>query len=123
MTIMEAIHKIDDLKPNTYSEPQKVAWLSQADHRIKLGILDAHEGGEGVSFAGYDENTPMETELLVKAPFDVLYLRWLEAQIDYYNSEIKRYNISISLFNTEYEAFEKDYRRTHMPKSRGRFIF
>ena len=116
MTIIEAITKVDTLKHNTFEQSEKIDWLSNLDAKVKKLIVDQHEGGEQVVFEGYDENTDLNTNLLVPAPFDEMYLRWLEAQIDYYNDEIERYNASITLFNTAYEAFCKYYTRTHMPK-------
>lgn len=124
MKIIEAINKIDALKANTYSQEDKVQWLDQLDRMIKLQIIDTHEGAEGVTFAGYDKNTDLHTELLVPAPYDEVYIRWLEAQIHYHNDEIKKYNVAITMFNTAWEGFEKYYNRTHMPVSHGsRFIF
>ena len=124
MKIIEAIQKIDSLKHNTFEQDLKVGWLSQLDSRVKKLIMDTHEGGENVSFTGYDSNTDVHTELLIGAPFESVYLRWMEAQIDYWNGEIDKYNISITMFNTEFEAYENWYRRTHMPKgSSQRFIF
>lgn len=123
MTIIEAINKLDSLKPNTYSQEQKVSWLNRLDQMILTNIVQLHEGYENVSFTGYHSETDLQTELLAKAPFDEMYLRWMEAQIDYHNGEIKRYNISMPMFNTEYEAFENWYRRNHMPLSSGRFLF
>lgn len=124
MRIIDALHKIEELKFNTFSQDQKVSWLSTLDQMVKTQIIDTHEGGEDVTFTGYDGDTDLQTELLVGAPFDVVYLRWLEAQIDYHNNEIDRYNISITMFNTELEAFETWYHRNHRPVSRGkRFLF
>ena len=124
MKIIEAINKIDDLKFNAFSQDQKVGWLSRLDTMVKTQIIDTHEGGENVHFTGYNSDTDLHAELLVGAPFDEIYLRWMEAQIDYHNGEIDKYNISITMFNTEYEAFENWYRRKHMPKRSGqRFIF
>ena len=124
MKIIEAINKIDDLKFNAFSQDQKVGWLSRLDTMVKTQIIDTHEGGENVGFTGYNSDTDLQTELLVGAPFDEIYLRWMEAQIDYHNGEIEKYNISMSMFNTEYEAFENWYRRNHKPKGSGqRFIF
>lgn len=123
MTIMEAISRTDGLKQNTFSNSDKVVWLNKVDGMVKCLIIDKHEGGEAVTFEGYTDETPMDTELLVPAPFDTLYQRWLEAQIDLANVEYDKYNASISLFNTEYHAFEDDYHRTHMPISHGRFMF
>ena len=124
MKVIEAIHKIDNLKFNAFSQDQKVGWLSRLDQMVKTQVIDTHEGGEGVTFTGYDSDTDLDTELLVGAPFEEVYLRWMEAQIDYHNGEIDKYNISITMFNTEFEAFENWYRRNHIPKRSGkRFIF
>lgn len=124
MTIAEVISKVDSLKPNTYTPDDKIDWLSNLDARVKSQIIDTHEGGENISFCGYDSMVDQETELLVPSPYDEVYLRWLEAQIDYHNGEDGRYNNAIVLFNNAYEGFKKHYTRTHMPLSKGnRFVF
>ena len=115
MTINEAIYRIDSLKPNGYSMPEKVKWLSTLDGIIKEAIIDTHEDYEAVTFNGYDENTSMTTMLLVPAPYDDIYLRWLEAQIDYANNEYDKYNNSITVYNAVFSNFERYYNRTHMP--------
>lgn len=116
MTLIEAISKIDNLKHNTYTHEDKVSWLSRVDHMVKQEILDTHEGGGGAWFFGYDTQSDVETELLVPAPYDELYLRWLEAQIDYCNGEYDRYNNAMEMFNTAYQGYANYYNRTHMPK-------
>jgi hypothetical protein len=115
MKVREAIDRVDSLKHNTYSNVEKVEWLSLIDGIIKDEIIDTHEDGEDVVFEGYTEKD-MDKELLVKAPYDVLYIRWLEAQIDYYNGEIARYNNSMMMYQTAYDTFDRYYNRTHMPK-------
>ena len=117
MKIIEAISQIDDLKHNTYSEADKIGWLSRLDSMVKRLIIDTHEGGDKVTFTGYDDSTDLETELLVPAPFDEVYLRWLEAQIDYTNGEYDKYNNAILMYQTSYDGYANHYRRTHMPKS------
>lgn len=114
MTLSKAISRIDELKPNTYTHEQKIEWLSELDARIKAEIIDTHEGGENVPFDGYDENDT-ETELLVPSPFTEVYIYWLEAKIDYANSEIGRYNNSIANFNTSFNSYANYYNRHNMP--------
>ena len=116
MKVREAIDRIDSLKHNTYTNREKVDWLSTLDGIIKDQIIDTHEGDEFVSFAGYNDTEDMETEMLVHAPYDVLYVRWLEAQIDYYNGEIARYNNSMMMYQAAFDAYQRYYNRTHMPK-------
>lgn len=123
MTIIEAINRTDELKPNTYPKEQKIAWLSKLDWMIKRFIIDTHEGAEKCAFDGYTSKTKDKTELLAPAPFDEMYQRWLEAQIDLANGEYDRYNVAILQFNTEYEQYELYYNRMHQPAGAGRFVF
>lgn len=114
MTIMGAINHLDAVKPNGYKQTEKIKWLSTLDGIIKAEIIDTHEGADKVTFTGYTEKSLGET-LLVKPPYDDIYIKWLEAQIDYANGEYGKYNNSITLYNTAYDAFAKYYNRTHMP--------
>lgn len=114
MTIMGAINHLNAVKPNSYTQTEKIKWLSTLDGIVKAEIIDTHEGGEDITFNGYDEFSLMQ-ELLVPAPYDDMYIKWLEAQIDYANGEYGKYNNSITLYNTAYAAYVKYYNRTHMP--------
>ena len=116
MKLIEAITKIDHLKHNTFGKEEKIAWLSTLDGMVKRQIIDTHEGADAQPFfTGYDADTPGDTELLVPAPYDELYLWWLSAQIDYHNAELAKYNNSIALFNTGYSVYAELYNREHMP--------
>lgn len=75
------------------------------------GTIDTFPAGEPVF------------ELFAESPYDEVYLRWLEAQIDYANGEIERYNNSIAAFNHAYSAFERFYNRTHLPLGCKRKFF
>lgn len=119
MTITEAISKTDNLKPNSYTQPDKVRWLSILDGIIKKEIIDTHEGGEEIIFNGYEAETPADTVLLVPAPYDDVYVKWLEAQIDYANGETDRWENSMVMYNTAFSAFQRFYNRTHMPKGKS----
>jgi hypothetical protein len=116
MTILEAINRVDSTKPNSYTQVEKVDWLSTLDGVIKTNIIDTHEGGENIVFDGYDADTSLDTELLVPAPYDDMYIRWLEARIDYANGEIKKYNNSLTAYNDVYDLYANYYNRKHMPK-------
>lgn len=114
MKIREAIDRIDSLKHNTYTNGEKIDWLNRLDAMIKQQIIDTHEGYEEVIYRPYTEKD-MEKDLILTAPYDDVYIRWLEAQIDYYNGEINRYNNSITMFRTAYDTFANYYNRMHMP--------
>ena len=121
MTLLEAINRIDVLKPNGYSQAEKIQWLSNLDGIVKREIIDTHERNEGeevVTFNDYTEETSLTTKLLVPAPYDDVYLRYLEMQIDYANGEYGKYNNSMAMYDTAYSTFQRYYNRTHMPKGR-----
>lgn len=122
MTIMDCLNRIDTIKPNSYSQSEKIKWLSTLDGIIKAEIIDTHEGGENIPFKGYGDDEPISTELLVPAPYDEIYLFWLESKIDYWNGEIDRYNNSIEMYNAAYAAFARHYNRSNQPKGK-RFKF
>lgn len=118
MKLIDAINGIDSIKPNTYSQQEKIRWISILDGNIKKEIIDTHEGAENVTFNGYDNNTDISTELLVPAPYDDIYIRWLEMQIDYANADLVKYQNSMTLYNNAYSNFEKYYNRNNMPKGK-----
>lgn len=119
MTLQQAIDRIDATMHNTYSREQKVEWLSRLDSMIMRLIIDTHEGGDSVAFSGYDDRTDMDTVLLAPAPFDEMYIRWLEAQIYYANGEHDKYNNAILMYQTAYDGYANSYNRSHLPKGRN----
>ena len=116
MTVDQAIDRVDRLRCNAYTLREKREWLAQVEGLIRRNILQTHGPGLPIREAGELEGG---WELTAPAPFDGLYIRWLEAQIDLYNGEPERYNGSIALFNAEYNAFESWYNRNFLPKSEG----
>jgi hypothetical protein len=115
MKLREAIDRIDSLKHNTYTTAEKVEWISRLDGLVKDQIIDTHEDGENIEFNGYTVEADMERELLIPAPYDDAYIKWLEAKIDYYNGEIARYNNSVMMYQAVYDSYQRYYNRTHMP--------
>ena len=117
LKIIEAINRIDSLVPNGFSQQDKIAWLSTVDGVVKNNIINTHEGADKVEWQPYTETTSIETELLVPAPYDTMYIYWLQAQIDYWNQDMSKYNNSISMYNTAYSEYERFYNRTNAPKT------
>ena len=83
MTVLEAIGLADEMKPNSVPQGMKVRWLCVLDGLIWRNVFRTH--GRRGAFQPYDPDTDLHRELLVKAPYDTLYRRWLEAQIDLSN--------------------------------------
>lgn len=120
MTIIEAIKKSEASRPGLASDTDKIRWLSALDGRIKCEVINMREGYEwAIPFVGYADDAQGDTVLLVPPPYDELYLRYLEAQIDYESGEIARYNNAATAFATCYDAFLAYYHRTHAPRARA----
>ena len=116
MTIREAIMRTDALKHNTYTDAEKIQWLSALDAMVRAQILDTHEGPPA-AWSPYDPDTDRDQPLLIGDPFSDIYLRWLEAQIDYANGEYDRYNNSMAMYQALWDACVNHYNRSHMPKT------
>ena len=126
MKISEAIQEVDNLKPNEYGYEDKINWLSRLDRQIKLEIYDTHELLEDeaeIELNGYTADTPSDTELLVPAPYDEMYVHYLAAQIDYYNREYDGFQATNAMFGTCYDSFRNKYNATHRPKSTKKIYF
>ena len=115
MTILQAIHQVDALIPNTCPQNRKVDWLSQLDGMLHTQTLSP---AGNVPYVPYDPQGSGEQVLLAQPPFDRIYPLWLEAQIHYFNGEITRYNNAIALFNTQYSALGDHHLRSKMPPAR-----
>lgn len=123
MTIREAINRADTLTPNQYADDLKIAWLSELDYRVFNEIMITHEGNMftladpvppgqiKIAFPYTDDST----ELLVDAPYDVMYSSYIKAKIDEANEETARYANSAAQYNSEFSDYARFYNRTHLP--------
>lgn len=102
MTIAEALEICDEVRPNDVSAALKIAWLSELDRRIFDEVLKTRTA---VSFAGYNVQTLLSTELLAENGYGNLYISYLIMNIDLMNGEIHRYNNSSALFDSLFYEF------------------
>ncbi|MBE5873774.1 MAG: hypothetical protein E7287_05115 [Lachnospiraceae bacterium] len=125
MTIKECIDEVDSVKPNQYSIPEKVRWLSFVDGLVINEVLKMHEDYDSKydEFAGYDADK-LGTKLIVEAPYDSLYVAYLKMKIDEENGETAKYNNSATMFNSYMTVYKRYYHNRHLPVSgKGMKIF
>ena len=113
MKIGEAIATLDELKANTYTRSNKIAWLSRLDRMVTEQVLRHYVGNEEFKFDGYSDDADPETELLMPEPFAEAYIRYMAAQIDLHNADYEAYNNVIELFNKMYQEYKNWYNRNH----------
>lgn len=77
-----------------------------------------HSGSYSEEYA-ISHDIPFEDvdKLIASGPYEDMYYRWVEAQIDYANNEIQRYNNALALFNDAYQKFRNYFNRTHKHKT------
>lgn len=116
MKIQAVINLVDELKPNTMSDEAKVAFLNELDGKIHTEIIMRHaHTDEEETMPSYDTTDMDETELLVKEPYHMLYIYWLEAKLDEQYREWDEYNNHRALFDTAWKEFAEHWTSTHMP--------
>ena len=125
MKLGELFAEVDELKPSQFDDSVKVKWLNEVEGRIIKEVIAAREEDasmEGYAFNGYTNETPIDTELVVKEPYAALYRYYLFSMIDLGNEEYDRYQNSAALFNQAYADFANYWYRTHKTAGVKRFI-
>ena len=117
MTLEKALFTVDELKPNQIERAWKIYWVSLLDQRVYKEIISTHalDAATPPPPAPYTQETPGDTELLVKAPYEEVYRFFLEMQIDLANLEYDKYNNSLALFANAWGQYARDYHRGHKP--------
>lgn len=115
MTAQDAIGWVDGKKHNVYSQEDKLFWLGQAEAMASRLHCRCGREQEQVQL------TP-QTQLSIPAPFDQLYLRWLEAQMDYANQEYVKYNNAMALFSALWQDYANQVRREAPAVGRRNFF-
>jgi hypothetical protein len=100
------ISRVDDVKPNTFSDETKLSWLNTAEGYVAVQI---HK----VDFTPHESIS--DVDLLVTAPYSVLYEYYLKAMIDYENKDFESYSTNTVLYNAAFSDYSKYYIRTTTP--------
>ncbi|MBR4538431.1 MAG: hypothetical protein IKO52_06255 [Clostridia bacterium] len=119
MTIDQAIHTVDMLKPNQIERARKIDWLETLDRRIYLDLMCTHGRGNEREvpdrFDGYGQDTDPDTVLLAPPPYDEIYRFYLEMHIDLVNQEYDKYNNSAILYANAWGHLARMWNREHSP--------
>ena len=107
MTPNKAIEIVDRVRPNAYSEEDKLRWINELDGMVQRLVIQSDK----IMQYSYPED--LDKELLIPAPFENVYPLYLEAQIDYHNREYGNYNNSVMMFDSIYTDYKKAYIREH----------
>ena len=111
MTLAQLIERVDEGKPNAFSNDTKTAWVNEVEGMVQTQVfLFAPE-----TIISYAYEADKNTELLVNPPHDKLYAPYLEAKIDYANGEYEKYNNSMQMFNSFWSEFCRWFALVYRP--------
>lgn len=102
-TIREVIARVDENKPNAFTEVQKLRWLALLDGKIAGDVMLMHIS-EMQQF-DYQHPADMDRGLLVSFPHDDIYDYWLAAKIDEANGETDKYQNTMEAYNAVWANF------------------
>lgn len=86
MTIQALINKVQEEKPNTFSDEKLLGFINEIEEDVSEEL---REEDEFVPYEAVDD-----TELKAPAPYDRLYVSYLKSQIDYANEEYPSYQLN-----------------------------
>ncbi len=112
-TIQEIIERVDDTKPNAFSQKTKMAWIAELDGKIAADVMlmDISE----IRQLKYAHPQELDSEPLVGFPHDSIYDLWLGAKIDFANGEYNKYQNSMEQFNAHYGNFVRWFAASYAP--------
>lgn len=102
MTIRDLLNRIEKEKPNSFTEADLIAFLNEVEAQV-ADELHMKEADVPVYEYGHDED--LDNILLVPAPYDVLYISYLKAKIDYANEEYDSYTNNQAQHVQDYKDF------------------
>ena len=123
MTIQQMVTKVDELRPNQYTNERMVGWIYQLELLIWEALVKTHERPAGLreELTPYDEEH-MTQELLVPDVWAGVYEWWLYAQMDLANMELEKYNNDMMMYNAAWRELEAWWNRNNMPVQRVKAI-
>ena len=110
MKVYEVLRRLDSLRPNAFSDGEKLELLQTVEGRVYTDIFL-----QAADFSGSPAPLLEETELSVPAPFHDLYLHYLMAMVAFYSGDTAGYTESMLLYNRCWEDFAAHYRANHKP--------
>jgi hypothetical protein len=112
-TIQEIIERVDERKPNAFSQKAKIAWIAELDGKIAADVMLMNINDVRQFNYAYPEN--LSSEPLIEFPHDSIYDLWLGAKIDFENGEYTKYQNSMEQYNAHYNNFVHWFASTYEP--------
>lgn len=124
MTVAGIIEQYNTERPNNIEDLLKIEWLRKCEEMIIDTIILTHKGApEMEELDQHISEFDAGTELLIKEPYDDLYIYFLDQRIAMNQNDTRRYNAAATMYNNALLTYQQKYNREHMPlQSKGFLI-
>ena len=112
MKVGDVISRVDEIKPNAFSDEVKLEWLSALDGKVITEVFLMPYSEFSRPPYGVED---LGTVMLVDPPYDDIYSPWLQAQIDFANGEYDKYANTMMMFNECWGSFVRWFADTYGP--------
>lgn len=113
MTIKKAIKAANERRPSQIPDDTMLKWLSDLDMQLVIECLNKYCGTARPGFRGYTIEDDWDTELIVPAPWDEIYVHYLCMRIDLENGDMTQYNADGNLFGAEELRYKQYINRSY----------
>ena len=118
MSVRELIDYLDSMRVNTVSDEQKLRWIADFERLAKASVLDR--------YFVYDlpelSLDSTEEELIIKPPFQRLYILYMLAMLSFEMDSREEYNSYIDGYNYEMACFMDYIARNNRVISSGKIL-
>lgn len=118
MTIEKVLKLADELAPNSLSNELKLQYINEVEGIIQSEVMRLSPEDILVH-----TDADMERELLVKPPYDRVYVAYLTAMYDFAAREYKKYAVTVELYNTYMAEYTAWYAECFHPADGGAVQF
>lgn len=136
MTVAGIIEQFNTERPNTLDDTVKVNWLKKFEQMVINEVIIQHDHDledenkvslivkgstlkitPAGSLSAHIDSFGMDSELIIKEPYDDVYIHYLDQRLASMNNDTKRYNVASQNYNNAYYAFQQYFNRTFKTKS------
>ena len=119
MTVAGMIEQYNMERPNSVEDSVKRDFLKKCEANILDSVILLYKPQVGErtfeEWVDWLDNFNYDTELILKEPYDDVYLYWLDQRICLNNNDKARYNVASRLFDNIFLSFKQKYNREHYP--------
>lgn len=117
MTIENIISRVNEIKPNAYSEEALLGFLNTLEGRIQREVWLRLPGE---MLPAYDFGEDREKVPLMPAPYDEAYIWYICAMVDALNGEYSKYQNTLQIANEQMRAYQNWFISTYEPAQANR---